>query len=171
MTDKYVEFGTGGALQEKEATDVSTGAVDVGKIVALDSLGRISGTMLPPPPPVQTGNKFSANTTEDLAPGDLVALSGPGQISKALGDDPANIAVGYVKSSYTTNDLAEVFIDGVIEGLSNLAIGSRYYLHPSAFGGFTNVAPNGSGEVAQFVGLAISGARLLFKPDEGILQA
>lgn len=46
MADKYIR-NNGGTLTETEAITSSAGAVDAGKIIALDSTGRIDNSMMP----------------------------------------------------------------------------------------------------------------------------
>lgn len=167
--DKYVEFGTGGALKEVQALDTSVGAGSSGRIVALDAIGKINSNMLP--------NSFdalifNAETAQVLAIGDLVYFRPDGTIGLARASAPEldKTAVGYATEVTAIGIFTDVRFDGIIEGLSGLTVGSRYYLDAANDGKLTITPPDGAGEIAQVVGWAISTTQLLFRPQIGVIQ-
>ena len=170
MASKYLELTTSGT-SEKEATVTSAGAADDGKIIALNSSGKLDETMLP------TG--IGADTAiavayENLAAGDLVNLFNDGGTIKARKADAsggfAKQADGFVKSSYSTGASATVYNDGTISGLTGLTIGARYYLSGSSAGTATATIPTTSAYISQYVGKAKSATELIFEQGEPILR-
>jgi len=152
------------------ATNTSSGAGDADKIPQLDAAGLLSLTMMP----VGIGpDTKSVVTSENLAAGNLVNVWNDGGTLKARKADATaegKEANGFVLAGVTSPTAALVYFDGIITGLSSLTPGARYYLDTTA-GGIVSTALTGSGNVDQFVGVAVSDTELSFEPDDGITIA
>jgi hypothetical protein len=167
MANKYLKIDiTTGRTVEQEALVTSAGAGDAGKIVALDSSGRIDPTMMP----VGIGaDTKSVTTSEALSAGDLVNLWNDAGTLKARKADATTVgkgAIGFVLAAFGSGVTALVYFDGTISGLSGLTLGSRYYLSKTAGGVVASVAAYTAGNVVQYVGIAMSATELTFQPGE-----
>jgi hypothetical protein len=164
MANKYLEVGTSGLPTEREATVVSAGSGDAGKIVALASNGRLDQSVLP------TGigqPTYTGNAAENLAAGDLVYVTATGTVAKAdaSASNASKTAVGFVLTAVTNGNPATVYLEGINDSLSGLTVGSRYFLSGTTAGGITATAPSTAGHVVQLVGVAVSANSLVFRPE------
>lgn len=159
-----------GRLREIAATVTSTGIADDGKIVALDSNGRLDNSVMP----VGIGTETkSIQASENLGAGNLVNIWNSGgqfRVRKADATSQGKEAHGFVLNSVLSGAQAEVYLEGTITGLTGLLPG-RYYLATSP-GEITPTAPSASGNVVQYVGTAVSTTELTFEAtDEGVILA
>ncbi len=159
MAEKFLKLGTNGFPAEQEALVSSAGAADAGKIVALDSSGRLDNSVLP----VGVGpDAFTATAGENLAAGDLVYIDTSGEARKADASTVSKMAIGFVLSAVTSGNPATVYFDGTNTGLSSLTVGSRYFLSATTPGAITTTPPATAGHIVQFVGIATSATTLSF---------
>jgi hypothetical protein len=169
VADKPLQI-ISGVVTQVEAKQTSAGAGDAGKIVALDSGGRLDSTMMP----VGVGvDSKSITASEALTGGNLVNVwddSGTLKIRKADATTAGKEANGYVLASVSSAASGTVYFEQIITGLSSLTLGAVYYLSTTA-GGITTTAPSASGNVVQRIGRAISATELLFQPQEPITLA
>jgi hypothetical protein len=111
-------------------------------------------------------------TSEALAAGDLVNVwndSGLFRVRKASAQAIYLEAHGYVLTAYVTDTDATVYFDGINDQVSSLDPGSRFLsLTP---GQTSNLPPQGSGNLVQRVGFAVSATRLSFEYSQPILLA
>lgn len=160
----------GGIPTQKVANDSSAGASDAGKIVKLDSEGRLNLNMMPSGIAPDTKDMTA---TEALSAGNLINVfdSTGGKARKADATAANKFhAVGFVLDSVSSGQPAKVYFEGVITGLSGLTIGAKYYLSETA-GAITTTAPTSSGALVQFVGTAISATELSFEPNQHYILA
>jgi hypothetical protein len=169
MADKYIKNNSG-QLAEVEATTSSSGAGSAGKIVALDSAGKLDNTMMPTG--IGATTKLAA-TTESLSAGDLVNLFNDSGTIKARKADASNgrRAVGFVLSAVTSPNNATVYLDGTITGLTGLTPGAAYYLSGATAGAATATAPTTSGYISQEIGIALSATEINFEEQQPITLA
>jgi hypothetical protein len=169
MADKYIKNNSG-QLAEVEATTTSSGAGSAGKIVALDSAGKLDNTMMPTG--IGATTKLAA-TTESLSAGDLVNLFNDSGTIKARKADASNgrRAVGFVLSAVTSPNNATVYLDGTITGLTGLTPGAAYYLSGATAGAATATAPTTSGYISQEIGIALSATEINFEEQQPITLA
>ena len=173
MANKYVELTAGGILSEKEATVISVGAGDAGKLVAVDGSGRIDNSVLP----VGIGaDTKSIVCSENLAAGDLCNVYnniGTATVRKAdaSGSSAGKIANGFVLAAYNSAETALVYFEGSITGLSGLTPGTPMYLSGSTAGLATATAPTASGHSVQYIGTAISATEISFEPGQPVIRA
>ena len=169
MADKYIR-NNAGQLAEVEGTVTSAGAGDSGKIVALDSSGRIDNSMMPSG--IGTDTEVMASS-ENLAAGDLVNIWNDSGTRKARKADASNgrRAHGFVLSSVTSPANATVFLSGDITGLTSLTIGVPYYLSGSSAGVSTATSPSTAGQISQEIGIAVSTTAIAFQPQQPITLA
>lgn len=161
----------GGRTTEVSAVSTSTGAPDAGKIPELDGAGKIAASMMP------TGVGADTQTipaSENLSAGDFVNVwndAGTTKCRKADATTAGKEANGFVLAAFTSGQSAAVYLDGSNTGVTGLTPGARYYLSAVAPGQATATAPSGSGNVVQFLGVAVSASRLSFHPDDGFILA
>jgi hypothetical protein len=163
---KYLS-NAAGVTTEIQAKDVSAGAGDAGKAVALNASGLIDPTMLP------GADVDIIEASENLAAGDLVNVhdsSGPKVRKADAAGGMAKRADGYVLASVTSGQNATVYFEGNISGLASLTPGARYYLSATP-GGATATAPSTASHLKQFIGKAISATEISFEPEDGVVLA
>lgn len=169
MANKYLK-NNGGQYAEQEALVTSTGATDAGKIVALDSAGKLDNSVMPTG--IGAVTKV-ALASENISAGDLVNLYNNAGTINARKADASNgrRAVGFVLSAVTSGNNATVYLDGNITGLTSLTPGAVLYLSGSAAGGLTSTAPSTSGYISQEIGVALSATEVTFEPQQPITLA
>jgi hypothetical protein len=148
------------------AIDSSAGASDSGKIIKLDSNGKIDLTLLP------NGigeDAVEIVTFEDLSAGDFVNIFLDGGVAKVRKADATNSrdANGFVLESKNEPTPVKVFFEGTNSQLSGLTIGARYYL--DATGGVTLTPKTSTGELHQYLGKAFSATELTTEKDDCIV--
>lgn len=157
-----------GKLKQVAATVSSSGAGDDGKIVALDSTGKLHSSVLP----VGVGEDTKVlPASENLSAGDFVNVwndSGTVKVRKADASSTAKEAHGFVLSAVTSGNNASVYFEGTNTQLSSLALGGMYYLSGSVAGGITSTAPSTAGYIVQQVGVAVSTTELSFEPQQTV---
>lgn len=164
MTD-YVKLENGRPVL-KSALAASSGAGDAGKLVKLDSAGRIDQTMMPTGIGADT-KTFTAG--EAIAARALVHINASGQIVNADASNDRQ-AVGFVTDAVANAGTGTVYFDGTISGLSGLTAGARYFLSDSTPGGISTTAPTaGAGKCLQEIGTATSATELSFEPQTAYL--
>jgi len=167
--DKYL-YNNAGAVTEKQAKDSSAGAGDAGKIVALDSTGRLDISMMP------VGVASEAATiaaSENLAAGDWVNIhnaAGSPNVRKADASNGRR-AHGFVLASVTSGQDATVYQEGTNTALSGLTPGATYFLSGASAGAGTTTAPSTSAYIVQELGYAISATAISFEPSKPITLA
>lgn len=170
MADKYL-YNNAGTITEKEATQVSTGTADAGKIVALSSTGRLDESVLP----VGVGADTKLiQASENLAAGDFVNIwsdSGTAKVRKADASTAGKEANGFVLAAVTAGNNATVYFEGTNNQLSSLTPGLMYFLSATTPGTVTTTPPSGSGNIVQKVGRAISTTEINFEPSDPIVLA
>jgi len=168
-TKKYLKLDDNSkSIAEESATVTSAGASDEGKIVALNSTGKLDDTVMP------TG--IGANTivlpaSEALTANDVINIyddSGTVKVRKADATDATMPVHGYVKDNVTMGSDATVYLDGPLPG-TGLTVGSSYFLSETA-GLVTTTPPTTSGSVWQRVGVAISATQIEFEPEQPITR-
>lgn len=166
--NKYIAL-VSGRLRETAATVTSSGAGDDGKIVALNSSGRLDNSVMP----VGIGEDTKVlPATENLSAGNLVNIwsnAGTFGVRKADATVAGKEAHGFVLTSVTSGQDASVYLEGTITGLTGLSSG-RYYLSTTA-GEATPVPPTASGAVVQYIGSAVSATEITFEPADGVILA
>lgn len=148
--------------KEVEASQTSAGAGDAGKVVGLNSSGKVDITMMPSGVGTPTQSETAG---ENLSAGDLVYYntSDANKLYKADADAVGKMAVGYVLAAATTGNAAVIYLEGINDQLSGLTKGVHYYLSATA-GGLTPTKPSSAGQIVQYVGIAISTTALAFNP-------
>jgi len=162
MADKFVTIAAG-VRKLREFITTSAGALDSGKAIALNASGQVDATMLPS----NISNDRTMTASETLAAADIVNAwddSGTVKVRKADATATGKKGVGFVQSGITAAATGTVSFEGTITGLSGLTEGADYFLSTTA-GAITATAPSASGNVVQFIGVALSATELLFVPD------
>jgi hypothetical protein len=154
---------TNGVPSQEAAIATSAGAGDANKMIKLDSGGKLDSTLMPSG--VAPENR-TMTTSEALSAGDLVNIhnsSGP-KVRKADATAPGKEAHGFVLASASSGGTVTVYPEeNVLSGLTGLTPGLPQFLSATA-GARTETAPSTSGQVAQYVGFAISTTEMLFRP-------
>lgn len=156
-----------GVLTLNTSIDSSAGETDAGKLIALDSTGKLDDTMLP------SGigaDVLVAPASENLAAGDYVNLwddTGTVKARKANATDNTKPAHGFVKAGFSSAANATVYFEGENDSLTGLTVGTKYFL--SATGGAaTATAPSTTGNVVQYLGMAHATTKIRFEPERSI---
>ena len=162
MAQKYLKLDTDGLPAEQEATVVSTGAPDAGKIPALDSSGRLDFSLLP----VGVGQNASILPAfENLAAGDWINIYNDAGTVKVRKADNSNSrrAHGFVRANVTAGSNATVYGPGELNDQhANLTLGAEYFLGTA--GAETTTVPTASGAIVQSLGVAESATAIRFMP-------
>lgn len=169
MADKYLYLNSG-VPTEKSAVTTSAGAGDSGKIVALDSTGKLDTTMMP------TG--LAADTaliaaSENLAAGDFVNVyndTGTPKCRKADASAAGKHAHGFVLSAVTAPADATVYFEGSNNQVSGATAGD-VFLSATVPGGSTSTAPSGTGKVVQKLGVATSATVINYEASQHYVLA
>ena len=167
MADRYIALQNG-RLVSKAATTASTGAAEAGRVVALDSNGKLSATLFP------TGigdDVLSIVASEGLAAGAVVNVwddAGTPKVRNADATVAGKEANGFVLAAFTAGQAASVYSDGTITGLTGLTPGARYYLSMTP-GQITTAPPSAAGNVVQYLGTTHTATSLPFEPSDGVI--
>lgn len=169
MADKYIK-NNAGQLAEVEGTVTSAGAGDAGKIVALDSSGKLDNSIMPSG--IGADTEVMA-TSENLSAGDLVNIWNDSGTRKARKADASNgrRAHGFVLAGTTSPSNATVYLSGDITGLTSLTPGTAYYLSGATAGAVTDTAPSTAGYISQEIGTAVSTTAIAFEQQQPITLA
>lgn len=162
MAAKYIKNNSG-QLAEVEAITTSAGAGDAGKIIGLDSSGKIDSSMMPSG--IGADTEVMA-TSENLSAGDLVNIFDDSGTRKARKADASNgrRAHGFVLDAVTSPANATVYLSGDITGLTSITPGVPRYLSGSTAGASTATAPTTAGYLSQEIGIGVSSTAVVFKP-------
>lgn len=162
MADKYLKVGTTGEPTEQEATVVSAGAGDAGKILALDAAGLLDNSVLP----AGVGaNVDTITASEALSAGDWVNLYDNGGTINMRKADNSNgrRAHGFVKAAVSSSATGTVYGPGELnDQASGLTVGVQTFLGTS--GGETTTVPTASGALVQRLGVPKSATAIRFDP-------
>lgn len=166
--NKYIK-NNAGTLTEEASIQASAGAGDAGKIVALDTAGRIDNSMMPTGIGADTA---SVVASENLAAGDLVNIwndAGTAKARKADATTSGKEAHGFVLSAVTAPAAATVYFEGANTAVTGLTPGNQYLATTAGLA--TASAPSGAGNVAQKVGVATSATSLNFEAQPPVVLA
>jgi len=166
---KYIKLNTVGNLEQEASVDVSAGAGDATKIVALDANGLISRTMIPTTP----ARTFTAS--EAIAAGAFVNIWDSTGTKVRNADASGGVAKGAdgVAVSAISNAASGIIDldDLIIGGLVGLTVGAYYFLDAVTPGAITATPPTTAGHIVQKVGKAISTTELAVEIDDPIILA
>jgi len=168
MADKFLTIGSGGDIEEVEATVTSAGAGDAGEVVALDAAGKLDTSVMPSGIGV---DEVTIPFTETAAAGNLINIFDDSGTAKARLADASNgrVAHGYAPSAVTQPASGAVRFEGEITGLTSKSIGVKQFLGTS--GTLTETAPTTSTHTLQVVGYARDATTVDFEPAQGITRA
>lgn len=167
--NKYIS-NSSGTLQEVIANQVSAGAGDAGKIVALNSTGQLDTTMMP------TGiapDTAAITASEALSAGAFVNVwnnAGAFNARNADGSTSGKEAHGFVLSAVASSGTATVYFNGTNNQVTGMSPGMTY-LSGTTPGGAVASAPTGSGKTVQRLGLATSATSINYTLQPGIVLA
>ncbi len=167
---KYLSLNNG-RLQEVQATTVSAGAADEGKIVALDATGRIDQSMMPVGLGADTAIIVAS---EPLSAGDYVNVwndAGTPKARKADASTSGKEAVGFVLAAVTSGGNAIVYFEGRNTAVSGKTPGARQYLSATTPGATTETPPAGTGQVVQMLGVAVDATSIATEIEDGVILA
>lgn len=168
--NKYLS-NNGGVITEVVSSQSSAGVGDAGKIIALDSTGRIDTTMMP----IGSGTETDLVVcSENLSSGDFVNyhLSTTLKCRKADGSTTGKQADGFVLAAYTSGETATVYrISQSNTALTGMTIGAKQYLSVTTPGGHQETVPSGTGQTLHMLGIAKSATELIFAPNDPIVLA
>lgn len=163
---KFLRF-IGGDPTEVTGVVASTGAPNDGDVAVLDSTGRWDLSLMPTGIVPDIENIVASET---IASGALVNVfdSGGGVIKVQNADasvaNPGKPITGFVLVGGLVGASLSVYFIGRNTGASGLTPGSKYFLSASTPGGYTTVAPVGTGQLIQRAGTAISATDINIQP-------
>lgn len=166
--NKYL-INNAGTVTEARATQTSAGAGDADKIVALDSSGRLSETMMPVG---MAADVLTAVTSENIAAGDFVNVydnAGVPTVRKADASNPLKLAHGFVLAAVTSPANATVYFEGRNTQVSAMVGGTNVFLSGITPGRATATAPTTGGHIVQALGLAVATTEINVEIDRPIL--
>lgn len=169
MADKFLR-NNAGTITEKEATVVSAGPGDAGEIPALDATGRLDATVMPVGIGADT-NQIQAS--EALSAGDFVnvhSVAGAFRVRKADAATSGKYADGFVLAAVASGAVATVYSEGHNTAVTAVTPGIKY-LSDVTPGGWVDVAPAGTGEVVQRIGIGVSTTGINFEPQQPVVLA
>ena len=161
--NKFLELTAGGALAEVVSNDASAGAGDAGKLVALDTTGKLDQTMMPVGLIPDLANFVSF---ENLAAGDYVNIFLDAAVAKVRKADATTVgkeADGFVLAAVTAPATVDVYFEGSNTQVTGMTIGATVFLQTTAGAGGSTV-PSAAGNVVQKIGRAISATSVSFEP-------
>jgi hypothetical protein len=159
MADKYVALDTtNGRLKQVDGTVTSAGAGQAGKIVALDSSGKLDASLIPAGAGGDSVQSITA--TEAIDAGAWVNIynnSGSVGLRRALATDTTRPAHGFIKTSVGAGSSVNVYKGGdndkVPLGSFTIAdMGKWVFLSPTSYGACTLTVPSTSGQLLQPIG-------------------
>lgn len=166
--NKYIK-NNAGVLTEEASMQASAGAGDAGKIIALDSTGKIDSSMMPVGIGADTGVLMAS---EALAAGNFVNVwndTGVAKVRKADATTAGKEAHGFVLAAVTLGANASVYFEGTNTQVTGQTAG-KVFLATTA-GGATATAPAVAGNVVQNIGFAISATAINFQSNPPIVLA
>jgi len=170
MVDKYIGL-VNGRQTEIAGTTASAGVADAGKLIALDSSGKLDSSLMPAGLVDETDILTAG---EALSAGNYVYISQvDGKVYKADASNTSKGADGYVLASAASNASVRVYYEGANTGVTGYTPGARYYLSATVPGDATSTAPSyaGGGRILQYLGKAVSATKLVFEASETIIVA
>ena len=168
MADKPIQL-VSGILTQVEAKIASAGAADSGRVVALDTAGKIDSSMMPVG--VVADVKLIV-ASEAIGAGKYVNIfNNAGTANIRLADNSnGRIAHGYLLTAVAIAGTGTVYFEGPNTGLTALTAGSRQFL--ATAGGVTATAPVfPAATISQLVGVAISATEINTDIDDAIALA
>lgn len=158
--NKYIK-NSAGTLAEEVASQTSTGVGDAGKIVALDSTGKLDTSLLPTGIGADTA---AVEASEALSAGDLVNIydSLGAKCRKADASTSGKEAHGFVLENVNSAATATIYFEGNNPQVTGLTPGVQF-LSAVTPGAASVTAPTGSGNTVQKVGFATSATNINFQ--------
>lgn len=155
--NKYIS-NNAGILQEVAANQVSAGAGDAGKIVALTATGQIDLTMMP----TGVGPDIEAVVaSETIASGAYVNLWSNAGVTNVRNADasaasPGKPADGYVLVGGASLATLSVYFLGRNTGVTGRTPGAKQFLSDTTPGAALETAPTTSAHMVQSLGKAVT---------------
>ena len=166
--NKYIK-NNAGVLTEIAALQTSAGAGDAGKIVALDTAGRLDNSFMP----VGIGaDTVSIVASEELSAGDYVNVyddTGTAKVRKADATTAGKEAHGFVLSAVSSAASATVYFEGTNTAITGQTAGVVYLATTAGVGSTT--PPSAAGNVVQRIGFAVSATAMNFTSNQPIVLA
>ena len=166
--NKYIK-NNAGVLTEIAALQTSAGAGDAGKIVALDTAGRLDNSFMP----VGIGaDTASIVASEALSAGDYVNVyddTGTAKVRKADATTAGKEAHGFVLAAVSSAASATVYFEGTNTAVTGQTSGVVYLATTAGVGSTT--PPSAAGNVVQRIGFAVSATAMNFTSNQPIVLA
>jgi hypothetical protein len=159
-----------GALTEVAATQTTGGAVDAGKIPALDAAGRLAVGMMPVGIGADTATLMGS---EALSAGDYVNIWSNGGMNFAARKADATVAGkeahGFVLAATGVGAGVVVYFEATNTAVTAQNPGVVYLQTTAGLGG--SAVPSGAGNIAQRIGFATSLTSVNFQSNPPIVLA
>lgn len=165
--NKYIA-NSSGTYTETAALQSSAGAGDAGKIIALDSAGKIDTTMMPTG---VTADTLTMTASETLAAGDFINIhnSSGAKVRKADASTTGKEAHGFVLAGISSAASGTVYFEGSNTQVTGQTPGPVFL---SATAGLaTSTAPSTAGQTVQRIGFATSSTSINFQSQSPLTLA
>lgn len=165
---KYIQLGSTG-LEEKVATNSSSGVGNAGDIVALDDTGKLPLNMLPTG--IGPATKSMVASEALTAPCLVNIWSDSGAFKIRYADAATNKpADGFLLASVASGASGNVYFEGEVSGMTGLTP-VDYWLSTTVPGGVQTTIPTTAGHIAQRIGKGLSATSLDFEAGQPITRA
>lgn len=160
--------GTSNLPKELTPNTSSAGSADSGKLVALDTGGKLDTSFMPAS---SSGASLTLTASEAISAGALVNIDSTGKVRNANATDATKPAMGFVLAAIASAASGPVYFGGNINsGASSLTAGSPVYLGTTA-GVASATAPSAAGNLVQQVSpCAVTTSEFVFAPAPGIIH-
>jgi hypothetical protein len=160
VVERPVRLDVTGELQQIIPNTTSAGASDAGKLVALGTDGKLDDSFL------HEDVNMVMTSSENISAGALVNVFDSGSGVMKVRNANANTGLpahGFAAESIPSGTPGGINLSpGIISGLT-LSGGSKYFLDPATPGGVVTPAPTyTTGQICQYVGVALSTTELAF---------
>jgi len=156
-------------LRDIESVSETTGASDGSKLIKTDTNGKIHLSLLP----IGVGaDNLVVIAYEDLIAGNFVNLfsdEGVTSVRKADASVSGKEANGFTLTAVSTGANATIYFEGSNNQMSGLTIGSRCYLSAVSAGAVVTTPPAASGNVVQYLGVAVNATTIAFEATDGVI--
>ena len=132
--------------------------------------GTIDPSIMPPGIGADTSSVMSSEVLNGPALVNIWDDAGTPKVRNADATTEGKEVHGFVLETFASGVAATVYHEGKVTGLSGMVPGARQYLSTTP-GARTETAPNGSGNVVQFLGTAINATTLDFEKSDPITRA
>jgi hypothetical protein len=172
MTTQRIIVRNGATLTELVPNTTSEGSADAGKVIALDSTGKVSTTMMPTGIGAETRTVIASEAIVAGAFVNIYTNSSAANVRNADASTTGKEANGFVLAAVASAGAATIYPLGTLNNQrTGMTPGATQYLSPTTPGSTTETIPSTAGQLIQELGVADSATEVLFAPKQSIVIA